>query len=819
MDTGFFQFGDCLLDRDARELRRAGELLVLPPKVFDCLVYLIAHRDRAIGRDELIAAVWGRADVTDTLLGQTVLKARRAVGDSGNDQNAIRTVPRFGYRWIADVQCVPPPAVGTATSTAADQTPAPAPTAAAPAAGATVPQAPTIPSPRPQHGQRPSWRVPAVAAVLLLGIVVLWGVLAPTPRSDDPAPERPAQAKVMQPAGTDIIAVLPAQTDTDPDGSWLRLGLMDLVATRLRSGGLAVVPSDNVIHLARSGMHPQEAAHAVRQASGATRLVLPSVRRAGDTWVVRLELQDVAGAPLEVQSQAAEAAAAGREATDVLLGRLGKTAAASVVELSASEILQRAEAALLTDDLDQARRLLESAPPELRNTPALRLRLAQIDFRAGRLAEAMQRLGPLLAEIPAETDPVLRARIQIAIGAVAVRQDAPVRALAAFDEAVRLLEIRQEPAALGQAYTGRAAALAESRRLDEASADFSRARIVLELAGDALALARVEANEGVLDNLRNRPAEALPILERAAQRFEQFGALNELSTVQSNQIDALLALLRPVEALAISDRAWSLLGRLENPLTRRSMRLQRARTLMAIGRLTEARALLDGILHDPDLKQEASMAGRTLLAAALLEAAEDRLPAAAAYAQRAATDEAPVNYDRERAQAWLLWIRVLRAERRTEEADAQTSVLAAWAARADNPAANVFAGLALAEQAAQATTGAAANAAYEQVLLGADRLGVPMLVAEAVTAYGNHLIGQDDLERASAVVGQVARWADADFDCALVLVRLYRALGQHDAWQGALTRARSLSGERALPDILATPPGAGVADAGRKLFF
>ena len=98
-----YQFGDCRVDPLARELHRNDTLLALSPKVFDCLVYLIEHRDRAVGRDELIAAVWGKADVSDTLLGQTLLKARRAVGDDGNEQNAIRTIPRFGYRWVREL--------------------------------------------------------------------------------------------------------------------------------------------------------------------------------------------------------------------------------------------------------------------------------------------------------------------------------------------------------------------------------------------------------------------------------------------------------------------------------------------------------------------------------------------------------------------------------------------------------------------------------------------------------------------------------------------------------------------------------------------
>ena len=80
--SSLYRFGDCRIDLAARELRRGGDLVVLSPRVFDCLALLIAHRDRAVGRDELVAHVWGKTEVTDTLLGQTILKARRAVGDS-----------------------------------------------------------------------------------------------------------------------------------------------------------------------------------------------------------------------------------------------------------------------------------------------------------------------------------------------------------------------------------------------------------------------------------------------------------------------------------------------------------------------------------------------------------------------------------------------------------------------------------------------------------------------------------------------------------------------------------------------------------------
>ena len=98
MTTLRYLFRDFSLDPAARELRRAGELVTLPTSALDCLAYLVANRDRAVGRDELIAAVWGRADVADALLAQTVLRIRRTLGDAGAEDSAIRTIARFGYR-------------------------------------------------------------------------------------------------------------------------------------------------------------------------------------------------------------------------------------------------------------------------------------------------------------------------------------------------------------------------------------------------------------------------------------------------------------------------------------------------------------------------------------------------------------------------------------------------------------------------------------------------------------------------------------------------------------------------------------------------
>src|SRR3982750_2495869 len=95
-------FADYRLVTPARELWRGDCLLPTTPLVFDCLAYLVKHRDRAIGRDELTSAVWGKVDVTDNQVNQLISRVRRTFGDDARMANAIRTVPGYGYRWIVD---------------------------------------------------------------------------------------------------------------------------------------------------------------------------------------------------------------------------------------------------------------------------------------------------------------------------------------------------------------------------------------------------------------------------------------------------------------------------------------------------------------------------------------------------------------------------------------------------------------------------------------------------------------------------------------------------------------------------------------------
>ncbi|HZM46587.1 MAG TPA: tetratricopeptide repeat protein [Burkholderiales bacterium] len=111
-------FGDFDLDTDRRELKRHGELIPLEPQVFDLLVHLVANRDRVVSKDDLIASVWGGRIVSESTLTSRINSLRRAVGDSGERQQLVRTIARKGVRFVGEVREQRPPDPGNATALA-----------------------------------------------------------------------------------------------------------------------------------------------------------------------------------------------------------------------------------------------------------------------------------------------------------------------------------------------------------------------------------------------------------------------------------------------------------------------------------------------------------------------------------------------------------------------------------------------------------------------------------------------------------------------------------------------------------------------------
>jgi adenylate cyclase len=107
-------FDDCEIDIERRELRRAESPVHVEPQVFDLLVYLVQNRDRVISKDDLIASVWDGRIVSDSTLTSRINSARKAIGDSGDQQSLIRTIARKGIRFVGTLRDEPVTPLATA---------------------------------------------------------------------------------------------------------------------------------------------------------------------------------------------------------------------------------------------------------------------------------------------------------------------------------------------------------------------------------------------------------------------------------------------------------------------------------------------------------------------------------------------------------------------------------------------------------------------------------------------------------------------------------------------------------------------------------
>ena len=99
-----FRFLEYTVFTGRREILRGGEPVLVEPKVYELIVYLMERNERAVFKEELQEAIWPDVIVTESALTRCVMKARQAVGDDAKQQRIIRTVSRGGYRFIAPLE-------------------------------------------------------------------------------------------------------------------------------------------------------------------------------------------------------------------------------------------------------------------------------------------------------------------------------------------------------------------------------------------------------------------------------------------------------------------------------------------------------------------------------------------------------------------------------------------------------------------------------------------------------------------------------------------------------------------------------------------
>ena len=211
--------------------RESGEAVALNAKAFDTLLYLAQHPGEVLDKDTLLAAVWPGVVVEENSLAQNISALRQSLGESHGENRYIATVPRRGYRFVAEVH-------PRSDLPAALVTPAPAPARSSPAPARIKP-----------------WTITAAVLVvtLILGAVWFWGM------------DRQKVESTASPGALPALAVLPFKplVLTEREES-LELGMTDSLIARLSElDGHVVRPLSSVRRYAAPDQDPLAAARAL----------------------------------------------------------------------------------------------------------------------------------------------------------------------------------------------------------------------------------------------------------------------------------------------------------------------------------------------------------------------------------------------------------------------------------------------------------------------------------------------------------------------------------------------------------------------------
>lgn len=98
-----YSFSDYSVDTERLELSGTMGPIQLQPQAFALLVFLIENADRVVSKDEIFEAVWQGRIVGDGTLNARINAIRTALGDDGTRQETIKTMPRQGFRFVANI--------------------------------------------------------------------------------------------------------------------------------------------------------------------------------------------------------------------------------------------------------------------------------------------------------------------------------------------------------------------------------------------------------------------------------------------------------------------------------------------------------------------------------------------------------------------------------------------------------------------------------------------------------------------------------------------------------------------------------------------
>jgi TolB-like protein/DNA-binding winged helix-turn-helix (wHTH) protein/Flp pilus assembly protein TadD len=101
---GIYEFDQFRVDTLEGLLWRDGEVVRLTPKAFDMLVLLLENNGHLVRKEELMERIWPDAFVEEANLTNNISLLRKVLNGESGEQHYIKTVPRRGYRFVANVR-------------------------------------------------------------------------------------------------------------------------------------------------------------------------------------------------------------------------------------------------------------------------------------------------------------------------------------------------------------------------------------------------------------------------------------------------------------------------------------------------------------------------------------------------------------------------------------------------------------------------------------------------------------------------------------------------------------------------------------------
>lgn len=184
-----FTVGEWRVHPDLNELQRGTERVRVQPRLIQLLRQLALAGGRTVTRESLLDSAWSRRMVNDEVLSRTVADLRAALGDDARQPRYLETIPKVGYRLLAEVSWHPPDEAGAAPENPAEPRTSEAIAAAAsadrPAIAGPADELPEPAGGAPAAAPSPSPSIAAALALLAAMLALAWWALRiPEPLAD-----------------------------------------------------------------------------------------------------------------------------------------------------------------------------------------------------------------------------------------------------------------------------------------------------------------------------------------------------------------------------------------------------------------------------------------------------------------------------------------------------------------------------------------------------------------------------------------------------------------------------------------------------------